>query len=178
MRRLGGMINSQPVFRQIPQAVYDEGAKKLKELDDLFAQYLTPLDDVQRKKMLKASNKTASFIEKSGEYCQTNPTFLPTYYTATQVTEMVKSNQSLRNFFQALTVFNTNMSDTAMVSSGATFAMLLKYYNSVKEGAKLNMAGASAIYKELSARFPGRKKNKPTPVVTESTAPTGIMKVA
>ena len=60
------------------------------------------------------------------------------------------------------------LGDTTMQSSADAYSLSLDYYNSAKQGAKKNIPNAKDIYKDLSARFPGRKKKKPVPPLAQT----------
>ena len=140
-----------------------------------FADTLTP-EEIKR--LAKANGKTYGFLSKALEFCQHNPQFLSSLFTMEDfVAYMSNVNLLIASEMKAKQV-STLLTTTRITNAAAAYEVALNYYNSVKIAAKKNAPGAQDIYKELSARFPGRKKNKPTPVVTESIAPNEIMKVA
>ena len=64
--------------------------------------------------------------------------------------------------YRDLKQLESNLNDTLMVAGPEAYIGALSYYNSVKYGARLNVADAKVIYEDLRKRFERGSYNNPT----------------
>ena len=172
------MAQNQEMIKPMPADVARQASDMVDEIMKLISPYSTALTPEQRKKLSKASNKTFSFIVKGQEYSEKNPQFMPGFVSTEEFKSAMESYKLVLNLRGMSTQLAGIVNDTAMVNSSGVYSIALDFYKSVQQASKKSFVGAKEIYKDLAARFPGRKKKKPTPVVNDSTAPTELKKVA
>ena len=136
----------------------------MQEVIKALAPYVVALTPAQRHKLAKSGNKTFSFIDKAMKYAQQNPDLLPGFVTAEEMKQNMDNYTVMLGLLQVATQISSSLSDTTMQGSSDSYSLSLDFYNSAKQGAKKNIPNAKDIYKNLSARFPGRKRKKPVPV--------------
>lgn len=126
---------------------------KTKLLPNLKA--LTP---TEKKELAKMGDKTTAFVQKTLEYCKSNPDLCPQYLDVAALEVDVKAVETIRQIQQPLLQIVEALDDTLTISGSEAYSGALMYYNSAKFGAKSNITGAKTIYEELSNRFPGKGK--------------------
>ena len=72
----------------------------------------------------------------------------------------VKAVEVLREINQGLAPLEEALSDSLILSGSEAYQGALLFYGNVKAAAKAKTPGASAIYDDLSARFPGVPQKK------------------
>jgi hypothetical protein len=142
---------------------------KAKLLPNLKA--LTP---TEKKELPKMGDKTTAFVQKTLEYCKSNPDLCPQYLDVAALEVDVKAVETIRNIYAPLLQIVEALDDTMTLSGSEAYSGSLMYYNSAKFGAKSNINGAKTIYEELSSRFPGKPKgtNAATAASSTTTTPT------
>ncbi len=155
----------------IPQDVALKATNSMKEAINTLTPYVVALTPAQRRKLAKSGNKTFSFIDKAMKYAQQNVDLLPGFVTAEEMKQNMDNYSVLLSLLQTATQLSSSLNDTTMQASSDSYSLSLDYYNSAKQGAKKNIPNAKDIYKDLSARFPGRKKRKPSPVKQNEPTP-------
>ena len=144
----------------IPANILAEAQTKANELVDLLKPYLFNLTPADRQGRLKLGDKTLAFVEKSFDYAQSNPTFVPAYLDMEMFDTDMKDTTGLRVLQMTLAQLISGVDDTIMVSGGEAYNESLIFYNAIKQAAKQNVPGAKSIYNELQKRFPGRPAKK------------------
>ena len=144
--------------QNIPAEVLEQATRKADELLELLAPYMMTLTPDQRKSMLKMGDKTLSFVDKSWEFSQNNPSLCPPYFNADDFRIDLDDALNLRGLRNKLQQACNGVDDTMMVSGGEAYNSALVFYASVKAAAQKNIPGAKAVYDELKKRFPGRSK--------------------
>lgn len=145
----------------------DAQAKDVKDATKVIVDILEPIvvallaDD--KKNMAKLGEKSVSFAEKSMQYMETNPEFLPAYVSLDEVKKDYKAFGQLNTILRPLMQIIGNVDDTATLCGSDTISACLAYYASVSVAAKMNVPNAQAIYDDLSQRFEGQRVrgNKP-----------------
>ena len=116
-----------------------------------------------KKNMAKLGEKSVSFAEKTMQYMETNPEFLPAYVSVAEVKKDYTAFNQLNTILRPLMQIIGNVDDTATLCGSDTINACLTYYASVSQAAKMKVPNAQAIYDDLSQRFEGQrvKGNKP-----------------
>ncbi|MDR2116244.1 MAG: hypothetical protein LBP87_07675 [Planctomycetaceae bacterium] len=151
----------------IPPDVIAQALAQAEALRQLLAPYITPLTPTQRHTIAKMGDKTFAFVEKAYELAQSNPEFVPPFLNMPEFAIDFSDANNLEPLFVAVEQLRSGVDDTQMLAGSEAYHAALVYYNSVKEAATQNVAGAKAVYDALRVRFPG-KKRRPDPEVVES----------
>ncbi|MDR2114760.1 MAG: hypothetical protein LBP87_00105 [Planctomycetaceae bacterium] len=151
----------------IPPDVIAQALSQAEALRQLLAPYITPLTPTQRHTIAKMGDKTFAFVEKAYELAQSNPEFVPPFLNMPEFTIDFSDANNLEPLFVAVEQLRSGVDDTQMLAGSEAYHAALVYYNSVKEAATQNVAGAKAVYDALRVRFPG-KKRRPEPEVVET----------
>lgn len=122
--------------------------------------WLTNLTPKERITLPKAADKTVSFLDKSLDYCQRNPQFVPPFLNVKEFNKDVTLAEKLLSGARPIRMLADKMEDTAMRASSEAYQAALLFYQAVKAAAKMGVPGAQTIYEDLKARFPGRPSNR------------------
>ena len=125
----------------------------LSTLQTTLAKYVIALTPTQKKEILKMSDKTIAFVEKVSDYKTSNPEFVPAYMDVAEFDKDLKAVRELREFQRVIEQQNSSLVDTIMLCGSEAYKAALAYYNSVKQGAKMNVTAAASIYSDLKKRF-------------------------
>ena len=127
---------------------------------------LTPED---RHELPKMGDKTVAFVQKTQEYCKSNPELCPQFMDADAFGVDVKAVETIRTIYNPLLQIVEALDDTMMLSGSEAYAGALMFYNSVKAAQKMNISSAGTIYDDLSSRFPGRPPKTNAAAATAET---------
>ena len=152
------MANENRSNVQIPSEVITTVTDLIQQANAALAPYVTPLTNEQRKSMLKMSDKTLAFVQKSVAYADTNPEFVPPYMNVGELQIDFANAMQLDGVFRLAEQLCNNLNDSEMVAGSEAYHTALMYYNTVKQGDKNGIAAARSIYEDLQKRFPGRTK--------------------
>jgi len=125
----------------------------LTSLQTVFPKYVIALTPTQKKEMAKMSDKSIAFVEKVSDYKTSNPEFVPAYMDVAEFDKDLKAVRELREFQRVMEQQNSSLVDTIMLCGSEAYKAALAYYNSVKQGAKMNVTAAANIYSDLKKRF-------------------------
>lgn len=153
--RISAVITPEQV-----QASTDTLAALRANLSNVLIVNLTP---EERRAMLKLGAKTMAFVEKALEYATHNPNLVPAFMDLAEAKKDYALTAELYNIYQQLYTLITAIEDTGMVAGGEAYEAALIFYHSVKGASRSDVAGAQAVYNDLSQRFPGQRKSKTTP---------------
>ncbi len=107
-------------------------------------------------------DKTVAFVQKSLEYCQTNPDLVPPFVNVEELAVDVTAVETIRSIYQPMLQITNALSDTMAVSGSEALSACLMFYSSVKNATRSSNQKAETIYNDLADRFPGRsRKEKP-----------------
>lgn len=123
--------------------------------------------EAEDKRMLgKLGEKSVSFVDKTVQYSQSNPEFLPAFIDVAEFKKDYEAFSILNGFLRPLIQIVENLDDTASLCGSEAVSAANTYYGSVKQGMKMNVPNAKAIYDDLSQRYEAQKarKLKPAPV--------------
>jgi hypothetical protein len=124
---------------------------KTKLLPKLIA--LSPTD---RQELPKMGDKTVAFVNKTLEYCKSNPELVPQFLDVNEFAVDVDAVDSLRQIFQPIEQISDSLNDTVLLSGSEAYQAALIFYKSVKVAMGSNIQNAETIYNDLSNRFPGK----------------------
>ncbi len=118
----------------------------------------------ERKATLKMGDKTIAFVSKTLEYATQNPLLVPNYIDLAEAKKDNKLASDIYGIFQQLSTLLRAMEDTGMVAGSEAYEAALVIYHSIKGASRSNVPGTQTMHDDLKQRFPGRGKQKPSPV--------------
>ncbi len=146
----------------IPEADLAEIKASLATLQTKLMPHLTKLTPEERQDLLKMGDKTVAFVQKSLEYCQTNPDLVPPFVDVEELAVDVTAVETIRSIYQPMLQMTNALSDTMAISGSESLSACLMFYSSVKNATRSSNQKAETIYNDLANRFPGRgRKEKP-----------------
>jgi len=154
------MSNENVVSIKIPKEDLNKVMQHLKAIDEILKPYLVALTPEERKTIPKMSDKTMPFVEKVMEYAELNPKFAPMFMNVPEMKIDLNAVTDLSPIQKLTDQLADNLNDTVMLSGSEAYVASLAYYNTVKQGAKMNIPDAKAIYDDLSKRFERNKASK------------------
>lgn len=132
-----------------------------------LAQKLQPvllaLNEEDKKNIPKLGERSLAYAEKTVQYSQSNPEFLPAYVDAAELKKDFDGYLLLNGFLRQLAQIVKNLDDTATLSGSEAISAVSAYYKSVKYAAAMGVPNAKAIYDDLSQRFEAQKTRKSKP---------------
>jgi hypothetical protein len=138
----------------IPQAVMEELKAKAREIVALLAPYAVALTPKERHVLPKMGEKTVSFVQKSNELAEANPSMCPPFL------DVAAFGMDLSDATGLLVVDNTvrqaleTVSDIKLLAGSEAYQAALTFYSYVKMLAAQDVPNAKAMYEELKKRFP------------------------
>ena len=97
--------------------------------------------------------KTIEFIDKSFEYASKNPNLVPQFLDMGEYEKDTKLVKQLQLVMDHLVPLTAKLSDTFALVGAEAYGSSRIFYHHTKNAARGNVAGASAVAKELSKRF-------------------------
>jgi hypothetical protein len=152
------MAQQNLVSFQVSDADMTEIKGAIATLKSKLLPNLKVLTPTEKRELAKMGDKTTAFVQKTLEYCKSNPDLCPPFLDVAALEVDVNAVESIRNIYAPLLQIVEALDDTMTLSGSEAYSGSLMYYNSAKFGAKSNIAGAKTIYEELSSRFPGKPK--------------------
>ena len=128
--------------------------------------FLISLTTDDRKGGLKLGDKTVAFVDKGIDYANSNASLVPPYVNLAEIQKDYQLQKDLIDIEQWLLTLLQKIQDTYQEAGAEAYNGILGFYQSVSLAAEKNVPGARAIYNDLSARFPGRKKQTNPPKTT------------
>ncbi|MCY1722332.1 hypothetical protein OU798_18430 [Prolixibacteraceae bacterium Z1-6] len=150
----------------IPETVIHEVTELLNNSINLLQPYLIALTPHELRSMPKMSDKSLPFVEKTRDYTQASPQFIPLYMDAEQLQTDLAVFEDLTGLLRISKQLTSGLDDSAMQAGANGFTRALSYYNSVKQAAKMGVPGAKGIHEDLSKRF---SKNRTEREETQNT---------
>ena len=143
----------------IPDQVIAEVHGKLNEVEQMLKPFLIALTPDERRELPKMSDGTLPFVQKSLDYCRSNPEFAPAFVNFNGLASDMRVFEQLTPIYRIVLQLENKLNDTTMEAGAESFVSSLSYYNSVKYAARLDSPGAKAIYEDLKKRFIKTKPN-------------------
>jgi hypothetical protein len=144
----------------IDEKTLQEITRRLTELQNLIAPFVTPLTPHERHILPKMGEKSLAFVEKCCEFSQNNPSIRPNYLDMGEFETDFKDAHGLFVAVNMAAQVLENLSDTQMCAGSEAFHASLLFYHSAKTAAANDVAGAKAVYEELRKRFPHRRRRE------------------
>jgi hypothetical protein len=140
-------------------------------LDKLTAEFdfMVALTVEDRRKLAKMGRKNLDIVERSYQYAEANPKYLPAYMPFEEFKKDVLLYQWLRKVEKRLDQFFKNLRDTAITAEAEAYRTARLYYHAVKSEANVGDEVAEHITTDLAIHFKkkGKKKNDNTPKTPE-----------
>jgi hypothetical protein len=111
----------------------------------------------ERTTILKLGDKSVAFDKKCTSYMAARPDLIPPFIDVAELNKDRAALDEVNDIQRALNEVNQALADTATQIGHEIILPDFSYYNNVGFCAKNGVAGAQAIYDDLSERFPGRK---------------------
>jgi hypothetical protein len=97
--------------------------------------------------------KTVEFIDKTHEYALKNPILVPQFLDMEEYGKDTKLTTQLRTIMNHLVPLVDKINDTLALVGSEAYSSSRIFYHHVKNAARGNVPGASAVAKELGKRF-------------------------
>ena len=119
-----------------------------------------------RRRRLGSGIRRYGFIDKTSDLAAQNPAFSPAMFSSAELKKFVRELEAVRGFLNISQQLSRVANDCLLLLGDQSFSMALLYYNSVKELAHRNVAGAEAVYRALEPFFkhgrrPGEEPTEP-----------------
>ena len=128
-----------------------EGA--IATLEEKLMPYLIALTPDQRREYPKVKDRTLPFVEKVSDYVDSAPEFVPSFMKVDDFKTDFAAYDLLTGMWRRLSQIDAGLDDTVLMSGSEAYKAALSYYNSVKQGARVNAPNAKKVYEQLKKRF-------------------------
>jgi len=135
----------------------------IETLVTVFEPKLSHLTADDKKELPKMGNKTVSFVEKSLEYADLYPGFMPAFIDIPEAKVDLESVKTLRQLFLPLERITNEIDDTITLAGSEAYSSALSIYKVLKNAASMGQPGAAEATSELKSRFPGKRKSAVEP---------------
>lgn len=149
----------------LPEAIAAQAEQYLNNALELLKPYLIALSAAERQAIPKMSDKTQPFVEKTIAYSESSPQFVPPYLNVDSLKNDMKLYTQLVPLYRLVKQLGNGLDDTSVKAGAACYAQALSYYNSVKQGSRMDVPGAKAIVEDMSKRFVKSKPDEAEEVV-------------
>lgn len=154
------MSTKNTVSIQIPEAELQTVKEAIATLKTTLSPYLIAISAVERQRIPKMGDGTIPFVEKVMDYAQEDSQFLPPFVDLNELSKDWEVVKRLAPLLRDLQQVESNLNDTVMMAGSEAYVGALGYYNSVKYGARVNVADAKVIHEDLKQRFNRSKYNQ------------------
>jgi hypothetical protein len=117
------------------------------------------LSPEEKQELPKMRDRNASWVLKTLEYAQANPSLVPGYVDLQEWAKDVKLVQDLLKLYRPLAQLVSQLDDSLTLAGSEAMMASLAYYNNLKGAAKAGVPGTKPMLEDLSSRFPGRPKS-------------------
>lgn len=124
---------------------------------------LIALDAEDKRNLAKLGEKSLSFVEKTIQYAESNPEFVPAFIDVAEMKKDYAAFNQLNIFLRPLRQIVGNLDDTTTLCGSETILQTLAYYNSSKLAAKMKVPNGETVYRDLSQRFEAQKAPRKKP---------------
>ena len=131
----------------------------IKVLETILESKLISLSPDDKKELPKMGNRTLSFVEKSFEYGDVYPSFIPDFIDLPEAKIDLESVRTLRQLFLPLERITNQIDDTMTLAGSEAYSTALSIYKILKNAENMGQPGAAEANAELKKRFPRGKKN-------------------
>ena len=144
----------------IPEPVINEATQLITNALIVLKPYVIALTPMERKTMMKMSDRTYPFVEKTRDYTISLPQFIPPYMDAEKLHTDLELYDHLIDLLRLSKQLTNGLDDTALAVGGECYSNALNYYGTTKQAMKLNVPGAKNTYEDLSKRFAKNRNDK------------------
>ena len=146
-------MNQNNVSIEFTEAELQALREAMATMRSILDPHLKALTPQNRLKLPKMGDGTLPFVEKSIDYAKANGKFLPPYVEMEELEKDWVVFKNLMPLHRDLKQLERNLESTLMMAGSEAFVGSLSFYNSVKYGARMNVADAQVIYEDLRQRF-------------------------
>ncbi|MCP5047531.1 MAG: hypothetical protein GY940_10190 [bacterium] len=132
----------------------------IKTVEANIAPIAITLPTEEKISLARVGAKITEFNEKAFDYMEKNPEFKPAYIDMEEYGNDVKSAAQLKELMNHLVPLADKIKDSYAVAASEAYSTSRVIYYHVKNAAKANIPGASAIAKELGKLFHRPKSSK------------------
>ena len=108
--------------------------------------------------LAKMFDKTLAFVGKCVDYASQNSNLVPSFIDVAEAKNDFDLASNLNELLQQLQPLCQSLEDTIMMAGSDSYQASLSFYGNVKLAAKNNVAGSTAIARDLAQRFPGKAR--------------------
>lgn len=126
---------------------------------------LITLSASDKKELPKMGDKTVAFVEKSVEYADMYPNFIPSFIDMGEVKIDLESVRTLRQLLTPLQRITNMVDDTITLAGSEAYGSALSIYKVIKNAASMGQPGAVEAAAELKNRFPGKRRTTTEPAI-------------
>jgi hypothetical protein len=162
-----GTIQPEPL---VGESIFQTFITQLEDILDKFnraANISSNLTGVERSRLFGAKSRHFGFISKSLDIARDNPAFMPPNFSLPVFEARVRMFEEIRQLTIVLEQFQHAATDYLLESSDAAYRDALRVYGSLREQARANVAGASALFAELLQYFTLHHRGRPGSEPTE-----------
>ena len=135
---------------------------KTNEIRALLA-VLVNLTPEERRALPKMSSGNEPFVTKALEYAEANPGLVPPFLNVPEWRKDYNYRNALRQVLQVIRPLVESIDDTELAAGSEAYTAALKFYETTRMAADMNVAGAGSIAEDLGERFSGQGGSTPTP---------------
>jgi hypothetical protein len=151
-------MNEKHVTR-IPADILAEVKFHLETAITVLRPYVVTLTPSERHDVPKMGNKMLSFVEKSYDYAENNPSLRPPYLDMEAFSVDKSDAIHLRGLLNIAKQLEENIDDTELIAGSEAYQEALMFYNNVKLSAAQDVPGARAVYEALKPHFHKTRQN-------------------
>ena len=135
-------------------------SEAIKTIEGILLPQLKNLSRDERVQLAKMGDKTVAFVQKTLDYSETYPQFLPPFMDANEFRKDLAAVNTLNQINRPLTNLSQMLNDSILMAGSDAYIAALSYYNTVKQAAKMNISNAKTIFEDLRQRFSGRSTGR------------------
>lgn len=123
----------------------------------------------ERKTLPKVDVNNKIFVEDAINAMETNPSFLPAYFSVAELKKDLTLYQQLDPLLLEINKLAEKIDDTQMLAGSEAYVTALAAYRNFEAAAKAGIQGADTIYELLKARFAGQGSSVSATTTNEPT---------
>ena len=123
----------------------------------------------ERKTLPKVDVNNKIFVEDAINAMETNPSFLPAYFSVAELKKALTLYQQLDPLLLEINKLAEKIDDTQMLAGSEAYVTALAAYRNFEAAAKAGIQGADTIYELLKARFAGQGSSVSAATTNEPT---------
>lgn len=123
----------------------------------------------ERKTLPKVDVNNKIFVEDAINAMETNPSFLPAYFSVAELKKDLTLYQQLDPLLLEINKLAEKIDDTQMLAGSEAYVTALATYRNFEAAAKAGIQGADTIYELLKARFAGQGSSVSATTTNEPT---------